>query len=164
MFSCCRVSISHYPGTMRLSIVILVAKIISNGTNVSRYTTSLTFLSRSTRGGVIWHPRDHPSPLPRHGHGQKSAVSRLTANTHSIQIPHPLSEVTGKLEAVSRTILKRAHSWRAVVFLGAPVNFPGSRLAVAACLSKMRLTVFGPQQTLTPHEPAQRSHVLCQSV
>ena len=32
--------------------------------------------------------------------GHKSAVNRLTAHTHSIQIPHPLSEGTGTLEAV----------------------------------------------------------------
>ena len=46
------------------------------------------------------------------------------------------------LKWCSRTILKSECSWRAVVFPCAPVDFPGSRPAVAACLRRMRFTRF----------------------
>ena len=71
----------------------------------------------------------------------QSVVNRLATNTHSIQIPHPLSVGTGTLEAAS---------CRAVVFRGAaPVDLPGSRIAVIACFMRVRLTVFWATKTLT---------------
>ena len=66
---------------------------------------------------------------------------------------------------------RHTRSWWAVVFRGAPVDFPGSRLIVAACLRWMRLTFFRPHQPqqlcrldACPHGTAQRFYALCQSV
>ena len=42
----------------------------------------------------------HQDPTSMVAFGHKSVVNRLTANTHSIQIPHPLSEGMGTFEAV----------------------------------------------------------------
>ena len=39
------------------------------------------------------------------------------------------------------TILNKAWSWRGVVFRWAPMDLPGTRVPVAACLRRMRLTV-----------------------
>ena len=39
-----------------------------------------------------------------------------------------------------RNILNKARSWRGVVFRGAPVDLPGTKFQVAACLLGMRLT------------------------
>ena len=40
-----------------------------------------------------------------------------------------------------RTILNKARFWRDVVFSGAPVELPGTKVPVTACLSRMQLTV-----------------------
>ena len=69
------------------------------------------------------------------------ATSRLLIILlHSIQIDR-LSESTALLNGSSWTFLKNARFWWAVVFWGA--DFPGSRLAVRACLRRMRLTFIG---------------------
>ena len=68
--------ISHCPGTMRHSSVILAAKIISKvllskwcqgvPNKMSRYTTPYTFLSRSTRGDFVpqWNAPPQTPPHP----------------------------------------------------------------------------------------------------
>ena len=40
-----------------------------------------------------------------------------------------------------QTILNKAQSWRGMVFRGVPVDLPGTKIPVAACLQRMRLTV-----------------------
>ena len=44
-------------------------------------------------------------------------------------------------EESCRTILNKTRSWRGVVFRGAPVDLPGTKVPVTTCLRTMRLTV-----------------------
>ena len=104
---------------------------------------------------VIWHPCGMP---PRRGQKTlqlgtwqphslaESLLSSVVIVLRPTRTAYKFLILSVRARALwnlsSRTILKSAHSWRAVVFRGAPVDFLDSRLPVAACFRRMRLTIF----------------------
>ena len=58
--------------------------------------------------------------------GQEQVVDGFPASSHSIKIP--------LMKQSYQTTLSKAWCWRSVVFRGAPVDFPGTKVPVAACL------------------------------
>ena len=73
--------------------------------------------------------------------GQEPVVDGFPARPHSTQILHLRHQGMSPIKRFSRSILSKAWSWRGVVFRGAPVDLPGTKIPVAACLRRMQLTV-----------------------
>ena len=140
---------------------------------------------------VIWHPCVMPTDMERTPPAWTVAVwqscwkwslgsrqtlmrsgHRCKRESSPTRPPYkfPITTVRTRahLKRASRTILRSVCSWWAVVFRGAPVDFPDSRQAVAPCLRGVWLTVFRATPTLAacrldagPHGPVQRFHALC---
>ena len=73
--------------------------------------------------------------------GQEPVIDGFPASPHFIQIPHLRRKARALMKRSCRTILNKAQSWRGVVFHGAPVNLPGTKVPVVACLRRLQSTV-----------------------